>query len=56
MKTFLVEYTDPRLNISLNEKIYAEDKTEARDKFFELFEDIEIIDRITWVPAIVYHE
>ena len=56
MKTFLVEYTDPRLNISLNEKIYAEDKTEARDKFFELFEDIEIIDRITWVPGIVYHE
>ncbi len=56
MKTFLVEYTDPRLNIKLNEKIQAEDKTEARDKFFELFEDIELIDRITWIPDTVYHE
>lgn len=56
MKTFLVEYTDPRLNVRLSEKVYAEDKTEARDKFFELFEDIELIDRITWIPDTVYHE
>jgi hypothetical protein len=56
MITFLVQYTDPRLRVTLNEKIQAENRTDARDKFFELFTDIERIDKITRVLNIAYHE
>ena len=56
MITFLVQYTDPCLKVTINEKIQAEDRTDARDKFFELFTDIERVDKITRILNIAYHE
>jgi hypothetical protein len=52
MKTYLVEYFYPKAQIKLTTYIDAEDKTEARDLFFESFPEIEEVERITWVPTI----
>lgn len=51
MKTYLVEYIDPRTQVRLTTYIDAEDKTAARDLFFETFPAVEEVERITWVPA-----
>lgn len=40
----------------MTEKIQAEDRTDARDKFFELFANIDLVDKITCLPDTVYHE
>lgn len=50
MKTYLVEYVDPKTQVRMSIKISAEDKTDARDKFFETFPTVEYMERITWIP------
>ena len=50
MKTYLVEYVDPKTQVRMSTKISAEDKTDARDKFFDTFPLVEVVERITWVP------
>jgi len=52
MKTYLVEYIYPKTQVRNTTHIEAEDKTEARDLFFENFPEIEEVERITWVPTI----
>lgn len=52
MKTYLVEYIYPRTQSILTTHITAEDKTEARDLFFENYPEVEEVERITWVPTI----
>jgi hypothetical protein len=52
MKTYLVEYIYPRTQVRLTTYIDAEDKTEARDWFFENYPEVEQVERITWVPTI----
>ena len=51
MKTYLIEYIQNRTQVRCTTYIDAEDKTQARDLFFESFPDIEEIERITWVPS-----
>lgn len=50
MKTYLVEYVDPKTQVRMSTKLSAEDKTDARDKFFDAFPAVEVVERITWVP------
>lgn len=50
MKTYLVEYIYPKTQVKNTTYINAEDKTEARDLFFENFPEVEEVERITWVP------
>ena len=50
MKTYLVEYIYPRTQVRLTTHINAEDKTEARDLFFENYTEVNEVERITWVP------
>jgi hypothetical protein len=50
MKTYLVEYVDPKTQVRMSTKINAEDKTDARDKFFDTFPAVELVERITWTP------
>jgi hypothetical protein len=52
MKTYLVEYIYPRTQVRLTTYIDAEDKTEARDLFFENYTEVKEVERITWVPTI----
>ena len=52
MKTYLVEYIYPRTQVRLTTHINAEDKTEARDLFFENYPEVEEVERITWAPTI----
>ena len=52
MKTYLVEYIYPKAQIRNTTYIDAEDKTEARDLFFQSFPEVEEVERITWVPTI----
>ena len=52
MKTYLVEYIYPRTQVRNTTYIDAEDKTEARDLFFENFPEVQEVERITWVPTI----
>jgi hypothetical protein len=52
MKTYLVEYIYPRTQVRNTTYIEAEDKTSARDLFFENFPEVEEVERITWVPTI----
>lgn len=51
MKTYLVEYIYPKTQVRNTTYIDAEDKTEARDLFFENFPEVEEVERITWVPS-----
>ena len=51
MKTYLVEYFHQKARVKLTTYIDAEDKTQARDLFFESFPEIEEVERITWVPS-----
>ena len=51
MKTYLVEYIHSRTQVKCTTHIEAEDKTTARDLFFESFPEIEEVERITWVPS-----
>jgi hypothetical protein len=50
MKTYLVEYICPKTQVRVTTQINAEDKTEARDLFFENYSEVEEVERITWVP------
>ena len=50
MKVYLIEYIDPRLETLVTTKIEADDKTSARDKFFDDRADVLIVERITWIP------
>jgi hypothetical protein len=52
MKTYLIEYIYPRTQVRNTTYIDAEDKTEARDLFFENFPEVQEVERITWVPTI----
>jgi hypothetical protein len=47
MKEYIVEFIDPKTNHHLQTSINAEDKTEARDRFFELYPSVQYITRIT---------
>ena len=51
MKTYLIEYIDPHTQIRLTTYLDAEDKTAARDLFFETYPAVEEVERITWVPT-----
>lgn len=51
MKTYLIEYIHDRTQVRCETHIEAEDKTAARDLFFENFPNIEFVERITWVPS-----
>lgn len=48
---YFVKYTDPQTDTQLTYNIEAEDKTQARDLFYELFTDVVYIDRITLIPV-----
>lgn len=50
MKTFLIKYTDPLTNEQCQHKLKAEDKTDARDKFFDKLPDVYLIDKIIALP------
>jgi DNA-dependent RNA polymerase auxiliary subunit epsilon len=52
MKTYLIEYIYPRTQVRNTTYIDAEDKTEARDLFFENYPEVEQVEKITWVPTI----
>jgi hypothetical protein len=52
MRTYLVEYIEPRTQVRLTTYLDAEDKTAARDLFFETYPAVEEVERITWVPSI----
>ena len=49
-KLYLIEYIDPKTDALVSCKISAEDKTDARDKFFKQFPQVDYLERITWVP------
>jgi hypothetical protein len=51
-KIYLVEWVDPRTQTYREQKIKAQDKTEARDSFFEEHPEVQLIDRITWIPNV----
>lgn len=51
MKTYLIEYIDPRTQIRLTTRLDAEDKTAARDLFFETFPAVEEVEKITCIPV-----
>lgn len=51
-KVYLVEWVDPRTQTCREQKIKAQDKTEARDSFFKDHPDVQLIDRITWIPNV----
>jgi hypothetical protein len=51
MKQYLIEYVDGRTNAAMSKVVEAEDKTQARDMFFETHPQ-DILERITWVPKI----
>ena len=52
MKTYLVEYIYPRTQTRHSTYFDAEDKTSARDFFFENYPEVEEVERITWVPSV----
>lgn len=52
MKTYLIEYTDPRTNTKMTTKFLGEDKTDARDRFMDAYPEVIEIARITWIPAV----
>ena len=47
MKEYIVEFIDPKTKHVMVFRINAEDKTEARDRFFELYPSVQYITRIT---------
>jgi hypothetical protein len=51
MKQYLIEYVDGRTSAAMSKVVEAEDKTQARDMFFETHPQ-DILERITWVPKI----
>lgn len=51
-KVYLVEWVDPRTQTCREQKIKAQDKTEARDNFLKDHPDVQLIDRITWIPNV----
>lgn len=53
MKTYLVEYVYPRTQQILHTYIQAKDKKEAEITFHSNFPEVQIIERITWVPSIL---
>jgi hypothetical protein len=46
MKEYTVDFIDPKTNHHLQTSINAEDKTDARDQFFELYPSVEYINKI----------
>jgi len=54
MKTYLVQYLHPKERVKLTTYIDAEDKTEARDLFFESYPEVEEVERITCTQDISY--
>ena len=51
MRTYLIEYIDPRTQMRSATHLDAEDKTGARDLFFETFPAVEEVEKITCVPV-----
>lgn len=51
MKTYSIEYIDPRSLSRLTTHLDAEDKTSARDLFFETFPAVEEVKKITLVAV-----
>ncbi len=51
MRTYLVEYVDPKTQVIMSARIEAVDKTEARDQFYENFPMVMVVERITWIPS-----
>jgi len=52
IRTWLVEFIDPKTNVLMKDIILAADKTEARDLFFEENEHVDNVVRITWTPSL----
>ena len=46
MKEYIVEFIDPQTKHIMVSRINAEDKTDARDQFFELYPSVEYINKI----------
>ena len=53
MKTYLVEYVYTKTQQIIPTYIQAKDRKEAEITFRSNFPEINIIERITWVPSIV---
>jgi len=53
MKTYLVEYVYPKTQQIIPTYIEAKDREEAEITFRSNFPEINIIDRITWVPSFI---
>lgn len=51
MKLYLIEYVEPRTQTIMSVKLLGADKTDVRDRFFELYPHVEHVDRISWVPV-----
>lgn len=49
MNSYLIKYIDPDTEELLCEQVTAEDRTQARDDFFERHPNIDLIIRITTV-------
>jgi hypothetical protein len=49
MKVYLIKYINPGTGELLYEQVSAEDRTQARDNFFERHSNIDLIERITTV-------
>lgn len=46
MKEYIVEFIDPKTNHIMVSRISAEDKTAARDLFYESYPTVEYINRV----------
>jgi hypothetical protein len=49
MNNYLIKYIDPDTGELLYEQVAAEDRTQARDNFFECHSNIDLIERITTI-------